>query len=257
MRLFAEVGGSNIATGGTPFSSPPAATPDYAAAKAFDGNTASFFVSGQSDTWLGYEFPAPVEIKQYAFENASSADARPRSWFFQWSDDGSAWTTVDTRSAVPTGADGVAANYTLSAYNIGHRYWSLLITEIPSINEAIVPELRMRTVAGGANIALGKTYSGTASSYDVAYGPLAAFDNSVASDKTYQPGSNSLNARAIVDFTTPVKIVEWEYDPGALPGFCAKSFSLCWSDDGTSWTVADARTAQTFTSGVPKTFTVP
>ena len=49
--------------------------------------------------WLVYETSAPVVIRKYALTSANDADGRdPQNWTVQGSNDGTTWTTVDTRT---------------------------------------------------------------------------------------------------------------------------------------------------------------
>jgi hypothetical protein len=94
----------NVAFGGTATSSDnPTGTPGTEApAKAFDSLCGSKWFNGAGSTgWLQYDFGSgnPQTIKRYTIACANDLPNRdPKDWQFQGSNDGSAWTTLDTQS---------------------------------------------------------------------------------------------------------------------------------------------------------------
>lgn len=95
--VMQEVNGVQAATGGTALQSG-----NYAgnpATNAFDGNPTSVWKSQSGSVaarniWLGYQFTAPVEIKQITFGNYNGYenDEWMTAGVVQYSDDGAAWT---------------------------------------------------------------------------------------------------------------------------------------------------------------------
>jgi hypothetical protein len=94
----------NVAFGGTATSSDnPTGTPgSQAPASAFDTLCGSKWFNGISSTgWLQYDFGSgnAQTIKRYTIACANDLPNRdPKDWQFQGSNDGSAWTTLDTQS---------------------------------------------------------------------------------------------------------------------------------------------------------------
>ena len=99
------------------------------AAKAFDLKPGSkWFCSPVS--WLQYDFGSGVTqtIKRYTLASANDVPARdPKDWQFQGSNDGSAWTTLDTRSN-----QTFANRYQVNTYSVvtpgAYRYYRLNVT---------------------------------------------------------------------------------------------------------------------------------
>ena len=97
LQFRETVGGPDIASTGTPISSPGA--DGVLPIKAFDGTTSTWWTSKQYDitrneAWIGIQFPSPVEIKEIAISNGST------SWLIQsgkveYSNDGVTWTPYD------------------------------------------------------------------------------------------------------------------------------------------------------------------
>jgi lysophospholipase L1-like esterase/fibronectin type 3 domain-containing protein len=76
--------------------------PNEGATKAFDGSAATkWFNGGGGNTgWLQYSFGGASKVViGYTLASANdAADRNPKNWQFQGSQDGSSWTTLDTRT---------------------------------------------------------------------------------------------------------------------------------------------------------------
>ncbi|WP_438011685.1 basic secretory protein-like protein [Sorangium sp. So ce321] len=91
---------------GTPVLPPPPVitasgenAPQETAARAFDGRPISKWLTSSSTGWIRYELPTAFTIDGYAITSANNLPARdPKSWTLQGSNDGVAWTTLDTRA---------------------------------------------------------------------------------------------------------------------------------------------------------------
>jgi hypothetical protein len=94
LAFRSQVGGANVAVGGTPISSNEEFGADT---NAFDSNAGSFWgTSSVAGRWIGYEFPAAVKIKEIAWTARTSGEATqtPRHWTVDASDDGIAWRDI-------------------------------------------------------------------------------------------------------------------------------------------------------------------
>jgi hypothetical protein len=104
LELYDGIGGPNLTGLGTPISGSNYVTEP--ASGAFDGDKTSAGWSGAQDSaalyqtsWLGYDFGAGTEynIKQYEISvNPASPDSGPYKWRFEYSDDGTTWTSTST-----------------------------------------------------------------------------------------------------------------------------------------------------------------
>jgi len=119
----------NVAFGGAPNDIGNNPNGTQGAAKAFDWTSGSKWLSS-AVSWLQYDFGSGVTqtIKRYTITSANDVPARdPKDWQFQGSNDGSAWTTLDTRSN-----QSFAARFKVNTYNIGnttaYRYYRLNVT---------------------------------------------------------------------------------------------------------------------------------
>lgn len=76
-------------------------------------NTAAYWeVAAQTGHWLKVDFGSAVAPNAYSVKGYSGWN--PVSWDFQWSDDNSAWTTIDSQTGQST--SGARIEYALPAY---------------------------------------------------------------------------------------------------------------------------------------------
>ncbi|GAA0936706.1 GH92 family glycosyl hydrolase [Kribbella koreensis] len=69
------------------------------ATNAADGDKFTKWLVFEPTGWLTYETSAPVVIRKYALTSANDADGRdPQNWTVSGSNDGTTWTTLDTRT---------------------------------------------------------------------------------------------------------------------------------------------------------------
>ena len=69
------------------------------ASNAADGDKFTKWLVFEPTGWLVYETSAPVVIRKYALTSANDADGRdPQNWTVSGSNDGTTWTTLDTRT---------------------------------------------------------------------------------------------------------------------------------------------------------------
>lgn len=100
--------------------------------KAFDGTTATKWYSSPAvfPKWLRYDFGAGVQrvVDQYSVSSANDVPARdPSAWFFQASNDGTNWTTLDSRTGQVFSARFETKNYPI-ANSTPYRHHRLYIT---------------------------------------------------------------------------------------------------------------------------------
>jgi hypothetical protein len=122
----------NIAFGGTATASgagnPAIEGPD----KAFDLNSLSKWFNGNAAPtgWLRYDFGAgnAQVVKRYTVTSGSDVPERdPKNWQFQGSNDGSAWTTLNTQSDQSFATRSQANTYDITN-TTAYRYYQLNVT---------------------------------------------------------------------------------------------------------------------------------
>lgn len=124
--------------------------------KAFDGDPGSKWFDNSATTgWLQKDFGAgnAQVVKRYTVSSADVATRDPKDWQFQGSQDGSTWTTLDTKSG-QTFANRMQQN----TYNIGnttaYQYYRLNVTANNGATSLAVAELGLwgdsgRTIPDG------------------------------------------------------------------------------------------------------------
>lgn len=116
LGLYVAGGASSAATGGTPSAS--TSNGAQTADKAFDANTSTYWQATTTSGQLQYQFASAVDITSYqvsARNDANQPTLAPKTWTLQYSDDGSAWTTVDTVDRQANWAQGETRYYTVGA----------------------------------------------------------------------------------------------------------------------------------------------
>lgn len=70
--------------------------------KAFDGDDATYWVAGAGNDsgYIGYKFAAATIVNAYTMRVTNPVIGAPKDWTFQGSNDGSSWTTLDTKTNV-------------------------------------------------------------------------------------------------------------------------------------------------------------
>jgi hypothetical protein len=120
----------NIAFGGTSTASFNQSSTTEGSDKAFDSNPGTKWFGYNAPTgWLQYDFGAnnAQVIKRYTINSADVPARDPKDWQFQGSQDGSTWTTLDTRSGQLFSV--VQAQNTYSIGNTtAYRYYRLNVT---------------------------------------------------------------------------------------------------------------------------------
>lgn len=129
LDLHSTAGGANVATGGTATASETYS--GLSPANAFDGNTSTIWgtASQISGAWIQYQFASATSIVEYAIttRNDSYWNQVPMRWQFQYSDDGTTWTTADNVYASGWGQNvtqtfTVGANFgILNGASVGHQ----------------------------------------------------------------------------------------------------------------------------------------
>ena len=140
---------ANVAFGGAANDSANNPNGNEGAAKAFDLNAGSKWLS-PAVSWLQYDFGAgnAQTIKRYTVTSANDVPARdPKDWQFQGSNDGSTWTTLDTKSNQSFGTRFEALSYSIASPG-AYRYYRLNVTANNGDGSTQLSELGLFTDVG-------------------------------------------------------------------------------------------------------------
>ncbi|MDR3709939.1 MAG: IPT/TIG domain-containing protein [Capsulimonadaceae bacterium] len=105
--------------------------------EAFTGNLTpsgwsnAFFLNGTTTGWLQYQFPSAVLATSYGISGNGGSGyntaRNPSAWTFEGSNDGSTWTTLDTRTGISTLATGTLSVFSFTN-TTAYAYYRLNIT---------------------------------------------------------------------------------------------------------------------------------
>ncbi|MEC0229774.1 discoidin domain-containing protein [Paenibacillus alba] len=218
--------------------------------KAFDGSPTTKWLIFTNAGWIQYHYTSAKVINKYEITSANDVPARdPKNWTLKGSNDGTNWTTLDTRTneafanrlqvKAYTFANNTAyANYRLDvSANNGDA--NLQIAEIAFYEGATTP----------SNVALNKTVTAS-DEINATESAAKAIDGGTTTKWTSQPlnlvpGDKWLK----VDLGTSYAIHRWVVkhagSNGEAASYNTKDFKLQKSSDGTNWTDVDAVTGNT------------
>jgi hypothetical protein len=123
--------GPNRATGGTVSANSENAASTEGVAQAFDGNVNTKWLSFTSTGWLAYTFGGTERYTLTAYAIVSGndfPDRDPKNWQLQGSDDGTTWTTVDTRTEESFATRFLEKYYAVSGTPPAYRRYRLNVT---------------------------------------------------------------------------------------------------------------------------------
>ncbi|MDO5664762.1 MAG: discoidin domain-containing protein [Bacteroidia bacterium] len=185
--------------------------------KAFDNNTSTKWLDFSSSSWIQYQFANnnAYAISEYTITSANDYPTRdPKAWVLKGSNDGSNWTTLDTRSNVSFTSRFQKLTFTFSN-TTAYKYYrfdnitnggasEIQLAEIELIEYAAAPAApgaaTLPNPASGttgvspANPALTWTAGNNATSHDVYFGtsnPPTLIGNQAST--SYSPGNLSAN----------------------------------------------------------------
>ncbi len=154
--------------------------PGETAARLFDGDAGTKWLTRTRTGWVQMDFAAPVTVATYALTTANdAADRNPRDWTLQGSDDGTTWVDVDAQVQQLRGAAPFTqVEYALAApATYPHFRLQISANDGASLLQLADLDLRgedtgavaspMRTTVGsgpttGYNIASGRGFDGLA-----------------------------------------------------------------------------------------------
>lgn len=202
--------------------------------KAFDDNDTTYDQAGGACTWIKLDFGSGVtkKIVGYALVNYAS-NAYWNGWVFQGSNNGTDWTTLDTRSGITAYLE---TNYTCQTATGDFRYY-----RFSSITQTGTSELLIKTI---------KFFEGRDSAN--------AFDDSTSTYWGSSQTGASVSGAGYIGYDFGVGVTK------AITGFTIKqhaanqainSVKVQRSDNGSDWTDVETVSITADTSAQTKAFT--
>ena len=270
LELYASPWGGNIASGGTASASSESSA-DYVAAKGFDQNPATISGAGSSvnQAWASSNTPPPhwlaydLGVGNESVVQAVGLSAResafigqtPVTFVVQYSDDGSAWTTL---WSVSTSAwtQGEHRRFVNPSYSTGgysgsphgsHLYWRIFALQSETWTSAVaIGEVEMRATPAGADQCAGGTAAAD-SEFSGSFVAANAFDNSNTTVWSALDRGNYNWGWIRYQFASAVEVAEVKIRArhDVAPTTSPEIFWVQHSDDGVTWTTAWDVLAQT------------
>ena len=121
--------GGDLCNGGTPSAS--AVQTGQTAAEAFDNNfTTSKWIAATTTAWIQYQFGGgnAYVVTRYTLTSGNDIPGRdPKNWQFQGSNNGTTWTTVDTRTGITFASRLLTQSFTFTN-TTAYKYYRVNIT---------------------------------------------------------------------------------------------------------------------------------
>lgn len=142
---------ADLCTGGTPLGN---MTASGGLVAAFDNSAATAAQNAGSTGTIGYDFGIGITkaIRQYTIQHSASlaVTQAPQAWTFQYSNDNSNWTTVDTRTSQTGWSLSEKRTYQFAS-SVSARYWRINISNNNGAANTSVGEVEMMEVATYTN----------------------------------------------------------------------------------------------------------
>lgn len=278
LEFASSFGGSNLCSGGTAISSGDFG--GYPASRAFNGVKTTgqeWFSAGALPVWIGYDFGSgndkDIVEARWVYAYNSGGNYRPDAFRFDYSDNGSSWTTawdipkLFGPGNVSQSAELVFRDPARMTYGAGeHSFWRIRASKIQTdLSDYFgVEELEFATSLGGANVATsGATVdtsghpiaNGQATSPFI-YWPRDAFGGAYGvNPRWYGPTLSGASSGGVATVATPDWIGYRFNEPKAIREIrvraqvgsgagAPRDFTLDYSDDGVNWTTARTITGE-------------
>lgn len=227
-----------------------------------------------STAWLRRQYPTAITVTSYTLMAPSLVAAlgeTPKTWTFRGSNDGSAWTTLDTQTNVSAWASGEARTYTITTPG-SYLYYEVNVTatqvasSFVSLDEVWFWEGAppLPTCVANTGNPDGSTCSAS-STVGAGFEAFRAFDGGVGKPDSLMGrwAAASLGTAEWVQrqFSSAKTVrryaIRGYYDTGSsAPANNPGTFTLKGSNDGTSWTTLDSQSSQSWSAFEVKYFTI-
>ena len=195
--------------------------------------------------WITFQFPTAILLDHYTIVGWSLdtfPNRCPKDWTLQGSNDGTTWTTIDTRTNETTWTQWATNLYSVTGA-AAYSYYKIDVTANNGDSYMGISAVRFYTAAGDATLLYSASASSTLSATST---PLLAPFYVKATSGWLSNGSSTgwlevkLPAPVVI---TQYALMGWSLD--TFPNRCPKDWTLQGSNDGTTWTTIDTRTNET------------
>ncbi|KRV47990.1 glycosyl hydrolase [Wenjunlia vitaminophila] len=234
---------SEVTAPGGPYSTSPSEGPD----KTIDGDSRTkWCIAGPPDEVIWQvAVSAPVAVSTYRFTSANDVpDRDPQVWAFQGSTDGSAWTTLDTRSLSAPFENRFQTKEFTCSNSTAFGFYRFVFTPRPGVSHFQVAEIALAGVdLNGRRLFYVSSPSGHADGADQGQD----VSRSVDGDDSTVWRAAGVTAGAVWQGDLPSAATVTGYSVTAAPDTAEEdpgSWALEGSTDGQAWTLLDERDVQ-------------
>lgn len=209
--------------------------------RTHDGNSRTKWcvISPPDEVHWQVELPEAAAISSYSFTSANDVPARdPQQWTVRGSQDGTTWTSLDTRTGAPFESRYLTKSYAFTN-ETAYRHYRITFTTKPTDSHFQVAEIGL----GGIDLIGGDAvYVSSPSGH--ADGLLGSADADPGT--VWQVDDAGSGAAWQVEFTARRAITGYTLTTGPdRPELDPRSWVLSGSDDALTWTDLDSKTDQT------------
>jgi hypothetical protein len=225
--------------------------------KLIDNDVTTKYYINQPSLWVQYQSAIAVVVTQYNITAANDEPSRdPKAWTLQGSNDGSAWTTLDTQTGQAFASRLLTKHYSFANTN-AYAFFRLTITANNGASSTQFAELELR---GSDLLPVDITNDG---------GTITAQHNNANANENYPKVIDNSTATKYYIAQSATWIQYQSTTPFVLEKYTItsandqvsrdpKNWTLEGSNNGTTWTVIDTKSNQTFpTRFLTKTFFLP
>ena len=226
-------------------------------AMLFDGKTATKWLDFSGTSWVQVSFAAPVALSAYSLTSANDYPVRdPATWTLSGSNDGTTWTTVDSRSGESFASRYLKRDFALTQPAAAYLQYRIAMTA----KSGSITQLAELAFSAAAAPVVEPTPAEPASTTTVELVPAsitARGENGtregvaklIDGSKTTKWLDFSGTTWVQVSFATPRALEAYSLtSANDYPVRDPASWTLSGSNDGTTWTVIERRSGEVFAS---------
>ncbi|OCT12942.1 hypothetical protein A8709_21715 [Paenibacillus pectinilyticus] len=218
--------------------------------KAFDGASATKWLIFTNAGWIQYHYTAAKVVNKYDITSANDVPARdPKNWTLKGSNDGTNWTTLDTRSNETFASRLQVKTYTFTN-STPYTYYRLDVSANSGDANLQIAEITFyASTSTPTNVALSKTVTAS-DEINATEAATKAVDGVATTKWTSQPinlvpGDKWLKVDLGASYAITRWVVKHASSNGESASYNTKDFKLQKSSDGTNWTDVDTVTGNT------------
>jgi hypothetical protein len=226
-------------------------------ANLFDGKTATKWLDFSGTSWVQVSFDTPVALNTYSLTSANDYPVRdPGSWTLSGSNDGTTWTVIDSRSGESFASRYLKRDFALTQPVAAYLQYRLALTAKSgsiiqlaelAFSAAVAPVVEPTPTEPTSTTTVELVPANITARGE--NGTKEAVAKLIDGSKTTKWLDFSGTTWVQVSFDTPRALEAYSLtSANDYPVRDPASWTLSGSNDGTTWTVIESRSGETFAS---------